>query len=162
MIQSWKINSLFKFKEIVDSCTLKLLPLLIFKINLVSYLPSFFLAISKFNTLPSLVPKHSGFTNFTPFEKICAKGLSRKALIFDIYTVLNSLPEDPFPKLHVKMGKSAGMWICLYRIGKHCGFQAHMSSMCTKFKENAYEILMHWYYTPKSLHFIYPTVSDYC
>lgn len=84
-------------------------------------------------------------------------------MISQTYKLLAWLPQDPFIKhtYMVKWDKTLGRELPLltWQIFQT---QAHQSSICTNYKENAYKILIFWYHTHDLLHTIYPLVSDRC
>lgn len=64
--------------------------------------------------------------------------------------MLSTVLEEPFPKhsYMLKWEQVLGHELSLEIRQIHWS-QAHKSSSYTTYKENAYEILMHWYYTPE-------------
>lgn len=158
----WFDGGLFRFVDIVDYRTLKVLPFETLRSNyklprecyysyiqICSYMQR---ALS--STVVSLP---------TSFERLCKAGHSTKGLISDIYRILSD-PSPETPPRHSYMDKweqslscalSPATWQTIWR-------RAVKTSQCIAYRENQFKILMYWYHTPTFLHKLNPSIPDIC
>uniref|UniRef100_A0A803K6G7 Reverse transcriptase domain-containing protein n=1 Tax=Xenopus tropicalis TaxID=8364 RepID=A0A803K6G7_XENTR len=102
-------------------------------------------------------------TPLTLFERLSVRGLPQKALISNIYSILNTIMGDPFPKHKYMTNWEAELSTTLtLDQWEDIWENARKNVTCVRQKESVYKMILNWYHTPVKLNKIFPDTSKMC